>query len=147
MMWYCDQLITSEWQRLVSTIFFSFIWFFDIQNTSYLIVKAAFCMPFTWLSKCRQHCRLTICNYLIPTSLLTAIRGWKKFWNIYCGVLAASSPLQAMLLLELSFVIVWLFVRWIKLNDNFLQLVDRFDFWEPSMWLLCLGHFLRQRSV
>ena len=23
-----------------------------------------------------------------------ATRGWKKFWNIYCGVLLASSPLQ-----------------------------------------------------
>ena len=34
---------------------------------------------------------------LIPTSLITAIRGWKKFWNIYCGVLAATSPLQALI--------------------------------------------------
>ena len=40
MMWYCDQLITSELQKIVGTIFFSIeLWFFDIQSTFYLIVK------------------------------------------------------------------------------------------------------------
>ena len=49
------------------------------------------------LGKDRGLVRTTEVTYdLIPTSLLTAIRGWKKFWNIYCGVLAASSPLQAL---------------------------------------------------
>ena len=53
----------------------------------------------------------------------SATRGWKKFRNIYCGVLAASSPLQALTIYKDIFhcvfirrgMGVWLYRKYINI--------------------------------